>query len=139
VSHVSVVGQSLYTGQRTEVGVWAGSASSHHWHGLAAAGTHGRGREAGAEGLAALGEVLDGAVDLCGVVSTRLRDSSMVTMGPVTATYCRIGTDNPHYKKQRTLKLRGKGIGDLAVDSGACAYIHVNRCTCTVETHLAGT
>jgi len=60
-----------------EVGVWAG-ATSHHGHGLAAVGTHGRRREAGTEGLAALGKVLDGAVDL--------------------------------------LKLRGKGIGDLAVD-----------------------
>jgi hypothetical protein len=70
---------------------------------------------------------------------TRLRCSFVVGMGPVTATYRRIGTGGPHYKKQRTLKLRGKGIGGLAVDRGACAYIRVNRCTCTVETQLACT
>jgi hypothetical protein len=65
---MSVVSRGLrWARLRTEVGVRAGCAS-HHGHRLAAVGAHGRGREAGTEGLAALEEVLDGAVDLCGIV-----------------------------------------------------------------------
>lgn len=93
MSHVSGVEGHAWAEVCTEVGVWAGRAS-HHGHRLAAVGAHGGGREAGAEGLAALAEVLNGAVDLCGNWSALA--SPMVATGPVTAMSGRIGSDRPH-------------------------------------------
>jgi len=105
VSHVSGVEGHAWAEVCTEVGVWAGRAS-HHGHRLAAVGAHGGGREAGAEGLAALAEVLNGAVDLCGYWSAlpRLclrRGLSLPCRVALALTDPTAGTTYPQTAKQR--------------------------------------
>jgi hypothetical protein len=90
--HVSVC-LLLWGRVHTVVGVGTRAAAAHHWgHGLATAGTHWGRREARAEGLAALGEVLDGAVDLCGGVLALFSR----LLGYATAMSCRIAHPTQH-------------------------------------------
>jgi hypothetical protein len=82
---------------RTVVGVRARATSHHRRHGLAAVGTHWRGRESRTERLAALSEVLDGAVDLCGGVLALVP----ILLGSVIAMFCRIAHSAWRQQPQR--------------------------------------
>ena len=64
-----MVGDGSDGGVRTEV--WIGTrTAAHHRHRLATVGTtHGRGGESRAKRLSALGNVLNGAVDLYGMLA----------------------------------------------------------------------